>query len=123
MTDFNISKPWESTEVDVPAKEESVSSPKLVEETVLSDKEEKQPEGVITNPVKVEEVVVVKEAVLKPVSSNTNKIAVYSLRGLVINGTTIEKGYNYLTKSQYSKVENHKAVRLASQQEVDRYLN
>lgn len=73
------------------------------------------------NIVNIEPVQEVKQEV-KAVKNNTNKIAVYALRTLTLPGGTIEKGYSYIAKSQYEKVSGHKAIRIASEEEIKAYL-
>ena len=103
-------------------KVEDKSSELVVEETVLEPVVEEKPVDVIDTTPVVEVKEEVKEEI-KPAPVSGNKIAVYALRTLTLPGGTIPKGYSYINKAQYEKVANHKALRLASKEEIKDYLS
>jgi hypothetical protein len=81
----------------------------LVEETVEEVNEEI---------VAVEEIPAVEE---KP--SKSDEVVVYALRDMAKPGATkLSQGYNVISKAQYSKWKDNKAVRLAKPDEIKNYV-
>jgi hypothetical protein len=74
---------------------------------------------VVSDPIKSEDVV--KETTKK---SDSESVVVYALRDLAKPGNvSLVKGYNTISKSQYKKWEGFTVVRLASQEEIEKYVN
>lgn len=87
----------------------------IMESTIETVEEPKAEEPVVEAP-KVEEPVVSK-------NDSSGDVAIYTLRSLTFpGGVTIPKGYSFVSKSKYEKIANHKAVRIASKDEVKTYL-
>jgi len=104
--------------VETPVVEAVVEAP-LVEEP-------KAEEPVVEAPV-VEELVVETPKVEEPVSkfedSSAEDVAIYTLRSLTLpGGATIPKGYSFVSNKRYEKISKHKAVRIASKDEIKTYL-
>lgn len=84
----------------------------------VEDTEETAVENVSDD--KVEEVVAEVEEVSV---SGTDSVVVYALRDLSKPGATaLTKGYNTITKNQYKKWQGTTSVRIASQDEIEKYV-
>jgi hypothetical protein len=82
---------------------------------------------VVENTPEIEDPII---SIDEPVKADSEKkdssdsVVVYALRDLSKSGATnLTKGYNTLTKGQYKKWEGSAAVRLASKDEVEKYVN
>jgi hypothetical protein len=65
----------------------------------------------------------VEEPVSKFEDNSAEDIAIYTLRSLTLpGGSTIPKGYSFVSKKRYEKIANHKAVRIANKDEIKTYL-
>jgi hypothetical protein len=93
---------------------------KKVQEQAKSEEEIKNPENVINAISKKQEPVEVVET--KKIKKNKNDIAVYSTRNLSWTGVgVLELGYNIVSKEASEKWITHKAVRIATPDEVARH--
>lgn len=119
IDDKDIATEVESV-VEVPENNNDVKTEvlELVSETVLEPIIETKPENVIDA---TPEVAPVQEPEPKKINTD-NKIAIYALRTLTLPSGTIAKGYSYVSKSEYEKISKHKAVRLASKEEIAKNL-
>lgn len=100
--------------VEAPVVEEKADTVELVAEPTLEPAVEVKPENVIN-------AIVTPEPVAPVVPKQVNKdgkIAIYALRTLTLPSGTIPKGYSYVSKGEYDKVAKHKAVRLATKEEI-----
>jgi hypothetical protein len=81
-------------------------------------------EETVEQVVEVEEIAVVEEiAAVEEKPSAADELVVYALRDLAKPGATkLTKGYNIISKAQYSRWKDSKAVRLASAEEIKNYV-
>jgi len=93
---------------------------KKVQEQAKSEEEIKNPENVINAISKKQEPVQVIET--KKIKKNKNDVAVHSTRNLSWTGVgVLELGYNIVSKEASEKWITHKAVRIATPDEVARH--
>lgn len=93
---------------------------KKIQEQKKSEEESKTPINVINAVSKKEEVVQTVET--KKVKKNKDDVAIYSSRNLFWNGLgAIELGYNIVSKEASEKWITHKAVRIATPDEVAKH--
>lgn len=101
------------------------NTPQTIELISTEPVVEKQPENVINATIVEEKPMVDPQPEVKVESPvvDGNKVAVFALRSLTLPSGTIKKGYSFINKSEYEKVAKHKAIRLASKEEISTYLN
>jgi hypothetical protein len=93
---------------------------KKVQEKTKSQEESKIPTNVIDVTYKKEQPVEIIET--KKIKKNKNDVAVYSTRNLSWTGVgVLELGYNIVSKEASEKWITHKAVRIATPDEVARH--
>lgn len=97
----------EAPVVETPVVEEPKAEEQIVEPT---------PEPVVEAPK-------AEEPVAKFEDGPAEDVAIYTLRSLTFpGGITIPKGYSFVSKKRYQKIAGHKAVRIASKDEIKTYL-